>query len=143
MKSFITSIATFKEKIKSTYIHINKGKKISNLFSHLIKVSNKLNLKREIFYVIGLIFIFLKTLNLENGVKETDSALVLLKTFFLIMFIMYVEFKTITKTAILLISLLIKCIQFINSIIQFIIKICKIISKYIIFSYKKTYITQI
>ena len=114
-------------------MHIKKGKKISNLFSHLIKVSNKLNLKRKIFYVIGLIFIFLKTLNLENGVKKTDSALGLLKTFLLIMFMMYVEFKMIIKTAILLISLLIKCLRFINSIIQFIIKTCKLMSNYIIF----------
>ena len=155
MKSRITSLDIFNEKMQYM-LHIIKSitlvKKINNFFGNLIQRSNKLYLKREILYLISLIFIFqkisVKQMKLDNYDLDNDdldndnkkyNTLDLFKTLLSI----YIGFKIFTKGIMLLISLLIKCIQFINSIIQFIIKICKIISKYIIFSYKKTYITQI
>ena len=155
MKSRITSLDIFNEKMQYM-LHIIKSitlvKKINNFFGNLIQRSNKLYLKREILYLISLIFIFqkisVKQMKLDNYDLDNDdldndnkkyNTLDLFKTLLSI----YIGFKIFTKGIMLLISVLIKCIQFINSIIQFIIKICKIISKYIIFSYKKTYITQI
>ena len=185
MKSRITSLDIFNEKMQYM-LHIIKSitlvKKINNFFGNLIQRSNKLYLKREILYLLSLIFIFKKISvnqmkldnydldnddldnddldnddldnddldnddldndDLDNDDLDNDNKKYNTLNLFKTLLSIYIGFKIFTKGIMLLISLLIKCIQFINSIIQFIIKICKIISKYIIFSYKKTYITQI